>query len=193
MYIPVKVKFTLSLTIALSWFSFCIWICFPWIRDLGDYIGLPFSIICISLIALIPGFMNAFLLAAYLFDKRPKEKPVYNWINISVLVPAYNEESNIRSTIESIVKQKYLGLIEIIVIDNGSADNTLSILKSMNVSNLVILEEKTKGKANALNTGLAHATHDFIVTLDADTYLMTDTIRQLATRYLNAPKGTAAA
>ena len=136
--------------------------------------------------------MNAFLLAAYLFDKRPKEKPVHRWLNVSILIPAFNEEKNIASTVLSVIKQEYEGLIEIIVIDNGSTDETLDVLKRMNFNNLVILEEKTKGKAHALNTGLARATYDYIVTIDADTYLMTDTIQQLVIRYLNAPSGTAA-
>ena len=192
MYIPVRVKFALSLCIASSWLVLCTWICLPWIKDLSYYIGLPLAFLCISLIALIPGFMNAFLVAAYLFDKRPKEKYVHEWLNVSILVPAYNEEINIQNTIEGIIRQEYLGLIEIIVIDNGSVDSTLDILKSMKISNLVILEEKKKGKANALNTGLAHATHDYIVTIDADTYLMPNTIKQLVIRYSNAPKGTAA-
>jgi biofilm PGA synthesis N-glycosyltransferase PgaC len=136
--------------------------------------------------------MNAFLLAAYLFDKRPKAKPIIEWLNVSVLVPAFNEEASIKNTIESILKQNYKGAIEIIVIDNGSNDNTLSILKSMTAENLIILEEKAKGKANALNTGLTHATHDYVVTIDADTFLMPNTIRHLVQRYLSAPAGTAA-
>ncbi|HBI21594.1 MAG TPA: glycosyl transferase family 2 [Legionella sp.] len=192
MYIPVRIKFSLSICIALTWLSLCAWICLPWIRDLGYYITFPLALLCISLIALIPGFMNAFLLAAYLFDKRPKAKPVSHWLNISVLVPAFNEEVHIKSTIDSIIKQNYLGLIEIIVIDNGSKDATLEILKGIKADNLIILEEKKKGKANALNTGLAHTTHDYIVTIDADTHLMPSTIKQLALRYLNAPAGTAA-
>lgn len=192
MYIPVKIKFVLSLCIALCWFTLSTWICLPWIKDLSYYIGYIPAFLCIALVALIPGFMNAFLLAAYLFDKRPKVKPVEQWLNVSVLVPAFNEAHTIKSTVEGIVKQKYLGEIEIIVIDNGSLDNTLDILNNMQVDNLRIIEEKTKGKANALNTGLAHATHDYIVTIDADTYLMPDAIAQLVLRYLSAPSGTAA-
>jgi biofilm PGA synthesis N-glycosyltransferase PgaC len=192
MYIPVKFKFTLSLCIASGWLALSTWICLPWISDLGYYIGFLPAFLCISLVALIPGFMNAFLLAAYLFDKRPNGKPVKTWLNVSILVPAFNEALNIKNTIEGIVKQEYLGLIEIIVIDNNSHDGTLDILKNMAVNNLVILEEKTKGKSNALNTGLAHATHDYIVTIDADTYLMPDAIKQLVIRYLSAPSGTAA-
>jgi biofilm PGA synthesis N-glycosyltransferase PgaC len=191
-YIQVKVKFILSLFIALSWLCLCTWICLPWIRDLSYFIGFPLGVLCISLIALIPGFMNAFLLAAFLFDKRPKEKPVDKWINISVLVAAYNEEENIESTIKGIIGQEYTGLLQIIVIDNGSTDNTLEILKKIKANNLVILEEKKKGKANALNKGIAHAIYDYIVTIDADTYLMPNTIKQLALRYLSAPQGTAA-
>lgn len=192
MYIPVKIKFILSLSIASSWFILCTWVCLPWVKDLGSYIGFIPALICISLVALIPGFMNAFLLAAYLFDKRPKAKPVKQWLNVTILVPAFNEAACIKNTIESILKQNYLGMIEIIVIDNGSRDNTLDILKNIQADNLVILEEKTKGKANALNTGLAHATHDYIVTIDADTFLMPDAIKELVIRYLSAPSNTAA-
>lgn len=192
MYIPVNIKFTLSLLIASTWFALCTWVCLPWVKDLGSYIGFIPALLCILLVALIPGFMNAFLLAAYLFDKRPKAKPVKDWLSVSILVPAFNEAASIKNTIDSILKQQYPGVIEIIVIDNGSIDGTLDILKNITADNLVILEERTKGKANALNTGLAHATHDYIVTIDADTFLMPEAIKHLVIRYLSAPSGTAA-
>jgi biofilm PGA synthesis N-glycosyltransferase PgaC len=192
MYFLVRNKFLITLLIAVLWFALCTWLAFPWIRDLGQYVSIVLSFIIIFFIALLPGFMNVFLLVGYLIDKRPKDKQITHWPNISVLIPAFNERAAIAQTVEAIANQKYEGGIQIIVIDNASEDDTLKILQNLKVSNLVIATEATRGKSYALNKGLSLATYDYILTVDADTYLLPDAVKEIMTRFLSAPPNTAA-
>ncbi|MDI1352706.1 MAG: glycosyltransferase family 2 protein, partial [bacterium] len=192
MYVSVKTKFSIAFFISLSWFVFCTWFSLSWIHDLSLYIGLFFAFLIIMLMALIPGFMNMFLMIAYLLDKRPEPKPVKKWLDVTILVPAFNEEQHIKNTIDGILKQEYAGKIEIIAIDNASKDNTLAILNSYKVSNLVVLEEHKQGKSHALNTGLAVAKYDYIISLDSDTLLWENAISELVIRLLSGPPNTAA-
>lgn len=82
---------------------------------------------------------------------------------ISVLIPAYNEEERIASTIKSLQDVKNC---EVIVINDGSTDKTSEIAKSLGVK--VIDLVPNKGKGSALQEGIKHANGDIIVFLDAD-------------------------
>ena len=88
---------------------------------------------------------------------------------ISVIIPIFNEEKTISRTINSILSSKYTKK-EIIAIDNGSTDNTKSILKSFG-KKIKICYEPKKGKANAINRGLLVASGEIIVIIDADTVI----------------------
>lgn len=192
MYIPVRVKFTIAISCGLAWFVFTLWLALPWIRDLSVFVGTFFAFILILLIALIPGFMNMFILVAYLLDERPKPDLIENWPDVSIMIAALNEEKNIEQTVMSVAKQKYPGNIEIIVIDNGSKDRTYEILKNLNLSNLIVLREYKRGKSHALNHGITVARNDYIITLDADTYLLQNAVKEIVIRLLSVPDITAA-
>jgi glycosyltransferase involved in cell wall biosynthesis len=89
-------------------------------------------------------------------------------MNLSVVIPVYNEESNIEEIIKR-VKATRLAR-EIIVVDDGSHDGTRGILKKLDGrGNLrVILHEKNMGKGAAVRTGMEAATGDIILIQDAD-------------------------
>lgn len=111
----------------------------------------------------------------------------------TVLIPVYNAENLIKETIESIQKQKYSGKIYINIIDDGSTDNTLKVLKSMNLdSNTTIIESTHNGKAAALNKGLQKVKTDYTITLDSDTVLHPLAIRNIMHKLTNSNKKTAA-
>lgn len=192
MYIKVKVKFFINLIIALAWFIFCFYLSIAWINDLAHLVSLIPALIIILSIALIPGFMYMFLLISYLTDSR-KNKP-YNGVYppVTILVAAYNEENSIEFTLNSLKNQKYQGLIEIILIDDGSTDKTVAKAKKLKWDNLQILKAQHKGKAAALNLALTHVTTDYIITIDADTYLQPSAIKYLMTKLLTGPEGTIA-
>jgi len=87
---------------------------------------------------------------------------------ISIIIPAYNEEKVIAKTIESLLEVDYPNK-EIIVVDDGSKDNTLQIAKRYEQDKVKVLHKENGGKATALNYGLTFAKGEFVAILDADT------------------------
>jgi glycosyltransferase involved in cell wall biosynthesis len=97
---------------------------------------------------------------------------------VSVIIPTYNYAEYICEAIDSVLKQDYpVGNIEIIVIDDGSADNTKEKIQSYQEANLITyIFQENKGKANASNLGIQMAKGKYIFTLDADDYFYPDKI-----------------
>lgn len=88
---------------------------------------------------------------------------------VSAIIPAYNAEKTIEDCIKSIVNQTYNN-IEIIVVNDGSKDNTLNILNKLSskIKNLWIYTIPNSGPSNARNWGINHANGEYIAFLDAD-------------------------
>ena len=180
-YVPVKVKLIVSIVLSFLWGGFSLYLSQPWINDLSILAGTFLAYFMILGIAIIPGMINAFILTSLILDRRPKIKPdLYNHIGeypaISILIAAYNEEHHIRSTIESILRQVYPGEVKIIIVSDGSIDNTSSIVleleKEFNLPNhdwiQFINNHKNRGKANALNDALQLVQTDLVITIDAE-------------------------
>ncbi len=92
-------------------------------------------------------------------------------IRISVIIPARNEEKNIGKLLSSLEKQTYPPhLFEVIVVDDHSTDNTADVVNSYSFAKLIKLEfdNINSYKKKALETGIAAASGDLIVTTDAD-------------------------
>jgi len=95
---------------------------------------------------------------------------------VSVLIPAYNEGESIKGTIESVLSLDYpIDKLEIIVINDGSTDNTSEqiqkTIKKHSGRNIILLNQKNGGKAQALNNALKIATGEFFSCLDADSFV----------------------
>lgn len=103
---------------------------------------------------------------------------------VSVIVPAYNEQLVIANTINSLLRSNY-ELYEIIVVDDGSKDDTTKIVteKFRNEPRVRLFTVTNAGKAEALNIGLRHAKGEVVIALDADTLFAPQTIRALASRF----------
>ena len=86
---------------------------------------------------------------------------------ISICIPAYNCAKYIKETIESLLKQSYTD-IEIIIINDGSTDNTLSIIKNVIDDRIIIIDVQNGGAAKARNIAFNHSKGHFIVFFDAD-------------------------
>ena len=192
-YVPVRIKFALALTVASAWAVLSYEIARRWISDLSALVGAPLAILVISGIAIVPGFMNAFLVTGLLLDRRPRRRSISHYPDITILVAAYNEEDSIVSTLESIALQIYAGQIEVIVINDGSTDGTIEKLASISYPWLQVIDlPNNSGKANALNEGLKRATFALTITLDADSYLYANALPNLVGRFLGDPENTGA-
>ena len=88
-----------------------------------------------------------------------------NKIDLSVIIPIYNEEATCG---EIIKKVQAISIVnDIIVVDDASTDRTMDILEVMN-NIKVIRHKQNKGKGAAVRTGLAHVTGKYVITQDAD-------------------------
>lgn len=104
---------------------------------------------------------------------------------VSVLVPAYNVSSYVREALSSVLAQTYKHL-EIIVIDDGSTDNTGEILNQLAKSDTrlrIIHNEKNIGIIKTLNKGLNLAKGDYIARMDADDLIVPDWIEKFSTEW----------
>ncbi len=195
MYFSVKAKFISALVFSLCWVQFSFWYSQPWYSDLSNEIGAVPAYFIITFIAIIPGFMNAFVAMALLLDRRPKVIVDQHYPPVTILIAAYNEGTSIASTLSGIFLQDYPADIRIIVINDGSSDKTVDSVKALQSDhpNLELVDlGHNGGKASALNHGLAKCTTDIIISIDADSYILKDGIRHLVGRYLSDPINTKA-
>lgn len=105
---------------------------------------------------------------------------------LSIIIPAYNEENKIKDTLENIKDIEEIS--EIIVVDDGSSDNTSKVAKEVKSDKItVITQDKNRGKGYALNNGLkvAMTKADIIGFLDADLGSSSNEITKLITPILN--------
>jgi len=192
-YFNVGRKFTFSLALSVGWLALTIVIALPWIADLSVLMGATLAWLAIGGMALVPGFMNAFLITSLLLDRRPARQTPSRYPSLSILIAAYNEEASIADTLRSLANQNYPGAFEVFVIDDGSRDRTAAIVDACDLDWLKLLRQPVNaGKSAALNRGLEEARFDIVVTLDADSYLYRDALKNLVERYLNDPPNTRA-
>ena len=157
-------------------------------RWLGPLFGLA-----IALLAL-----RAVLLAvlAPLQARRARQRGVLlppAGLTVSVVVPAYNEESVIVRTVESLLAQDP-PVLEVVCVDDGSKDQTLAVLHGKFDGNarVRIFGKPNGGKASALNLGFAEARGEMVVALDSDTLFTPQTVAHLTAPFTDARVGAVA-
>jgi glycosyltransferase involved in cell wall biosynthesis len=112
-------------------------------------------------------------------------KESMNYPKITIITPTYNQSGFIQETIDSVINQNYPNL-EYIVIDGGSTDDTLDILKH-NSSQIKWFSEKDRGQTNAINKGLKLATGDIIAYLNSDDILLPGAFETVAEYFQKHP------
>ncbi len=110
---------------------------------------------------------------------------------ISIIIPMHNEEKSIKATIRSVLRNSYKN-IEIIVINNGSSDNSLQEAQKIKNKKVTILNTQKSGKHLALNLGLKHAKGKILVCIDADTRLRTSSINKIVQYFTDKEIGAVA-
>jgi peptidoglycan/xylan/chitin deacetylase (PgdA/CDA1 family)/glycosyltransferase involved in cell wall biosynthesis len=110
---------------------------------------------------------------------------------VSIIVPAYNEAAGIERAVRSLAGGDYPSH-EVIVVDDGSDDGTAALVEELGLEGVQVVRQPNSGKAGALNTGLALASGEIIVTVDADTVFERDTLRRLVAPFADPEIGAAA-
>ena len=91
---------------------------------------------------------------------------------VSIIIPAYNVERTVRETLESVVNQSYKGL-EVIIVDDGSTDNTFNIITEFakDYSNIQVFKKYNEGLPATRNYGFQFVSGEYLLFLDADDIL----------------------
>lgn len=167
--------------------------------------------------------LNALSMASLMAYMRQRaelgEQPVYLGMEpaVSVLMPAYNEEATIRTSVRSMLQLQYPEF-EVLVINDGSRDATLQVLidefelaphpepvrqrvahrpvralyRSRRYANLRVLDKENGGKADALNAGINAARHGLFCGVDADSILQRDSLLRVVQPFLEDERTVAA-
>jgi len=136
---------------------------------------------------------------------------------ISLLVPGFNEEATIRTSVRSMLQLQYPEF-EVVVVNDGSKDRTLEVLieefelvphpeivrravphkpvravyRSLRHSNLRVVDKENGGKADALNVGINFARHGLFCAVDADSILQRDSLLRVVQPFIEDPRTVAA-
>jgi len=170
----------------------------PWPHFLAMFWGLIFLELPRYLIADIYSFFDQFTYRWFRNEEREQDETRRSALRkdpppVSVIIPALNEEDTIEDTVRSVREQSYNNL-EIIVVDDGSTDHTKQVCSRMQQKQWIhyLRFEERQGKSPALNHGLQHAKHDFIVFMDSDCTLDRNAILNAMVRFQDPSVGAVA-
>lgn len=96
-------------------------------------------------------------------------------MTFSCVIPSYDQQEYLNSAIDSVLAQT-VPFDEVIVVDDGSTDESLKIARSYNIK---VISQVNKGLASARNTGTMNATSDYILFLDADDMLLENCVEEI--------------
>jgi glycosyltransferase involved in cell wall biosynthesis len=97
----------------------------------------------------------------------------------SIIIPAYNASKHIENAINSVVKQPFFDY-EIIIVNDGSKDNTLEIVNKLasKYMNIRVIAQSNSGASIARNNGIRHAKGDYIFFMDADDVIVENSLKK---------------
>lgn len=146
---------------------------------LGDFLAAALRIVLVTVTALAAIRALVVVSTAALHRRRQRSRRARWFVAapVTVLIPAYNEEVGIEATVRSALASDHP--VKVIVIDDGSTDRTAHVVEQLRLPHVQLLRQANRGKAAALNTGLAAAYTDIVVLVDGDTILERDAVRTL--------------
>jgi cellulose synthase/poly-beta-1,6-N-acetylglucosamine synthase-like glycosyltransferase/peptidoglycan/xylan/chitin deacetylase (PgdA/CDA1 family) len=127
---------------------------------------------------------------------RRRRAPTWSWgppvtDPVTVIVPAYNERTTIAAAVRSLASGTHPA-IEVLVIDDESSDGTAEEVERLGLPKVRVVRVPGGGKAAALNVGLALASHELVVMVDADTVVAPEAIHRLVQPFADARVGAVA-
>jgi len=116
---------------------------------------------------------------------------IHGWPGaVSVVVPAFNENSTIAMTVRSLVASDIP--VEVIVVDDGSTDGTGDTVEALGLPGVRVIRRPNGGKPSALNAGISAARCDIVVMMDGDTIFEPATVRHLVEPFVDPQVGAVA-
>ncbi len=171
---------------------------FPLINVIGNSFANVIINVFIAylLIAIVLGFLRMGIIFYFCFRQNRRKKVVRDYMSINedyiefyrpevtIIIPVYNEEVIIKRTINALLKSNY-PLTEILIIDDGSTDQTASIIKEFYYNSPIVklIQTENGGKASALNIGLQLAKGEIVITIDADSVFHPESISYLVENF----------
>ena len=194
LYIALHLKLLFVVGIGLAWAGFSLWLSLSWIDTLGQSITMPLAIAVILGIAIIPGYLNANLIASLLLDRPPPLRFDLAFPEATVVIACFNEEETIGETLDYVVAQDYPGRLRILIADDGSTDRTAELARARAATNpdIAVLTVPHGGKAQTLTAALKRVQTPLMATVDADTLLMPSALQRVIARLLISPPDTVA-
>ena len=137
-------------------------------------------------------YIQVFFLVTFL-EKRKETKrrtgdiKLKRYPSVTVIVPCWDEEGTIKKTVGSLLKLDYpKDKLEILIIDDGSTDNTWNVIKQFKKNpQIKVFKKENGGKYTALNFGLKHATSELVGCLDADSFVEPQTLKRMVAHFEN--------
>ena len=102
---------------------------------------------------------------------------------VSVVIPAFNEEKVITQTVGTMLGSDYPGLLEVLVVDDGSSDGTSAAVGKIRDPRVRLIRQANAGKARALQNAVAHTMGDILVFADADTQFDRSAVSRLVAAF----------
>jgi len=139
-------------------------------------------------------FLAYFYITKYTVESQSSFAPF-----ISIIIPAYNEGINLKTSVESLLKLNYSNY-ELIIVNDGSKDNTKEVGESLvgmknGINSKVkvsLINKPNGGKAKALNAGIQYSEADFVVCMDGDSVLTPDTLKNAVSHFEDPNVGAVA-
>ncbi|MDO8460457.1 MAG: glycosyltransferase family 2 protein [Nanoarchaeota archaeon] len=126
-------------------------------------------------------FLIAFFLLIFYISQKKQSTQKSKDYEITFIIPSYNCEEILQKTVSSIKNTKYpQDKIQIIIVNDGSTDNTLAVAKKLEkqYARIEVINKKNTGKADSLNAGIKQAKTELIAVLDSDTLLKEDMLEK---------------
>ena len=150
---------------------------------------IPFSVLVVWLSYVFFLYLIIFWLLVFLERNIVEtEEKMEIYPNVTIAIPAYNEEKNISETINSVLRLDYpREKLEVIIVNDGSTDNTKEIVEKIITENpgfnIKLISQNNHGKGSALNGALKIADGEFFTTMDSDSIIRQDALKKVIPRF----------
>lgn len=143
-------------------------------------------------LAFLAVYVQVFLLVTF-FEHRKEifirgaNITLENYPTVTIVVPCYNEEKTVSLTVESLLSLNYPeDKLHIIVVDDGSRDETWKVLQKYSSNKrITLLKKENGGKHTAINLGIENSNSEFVGCLDADSSVHPEALKRIMTFFKN--------